>query len=289
MTAPATNAKTIRDLPAKIAELHRALEREPSSGAAAFALGCAWLEAGEPDHAIAILRRLSSGKGPYRKRAAVKLRDAENIKAQSRFPEAYVRHLFDQFSATYDDTMVHDLGYRAPQILWSLAQMLMIGLDGAIDILDLGCGTGLAGGAFKSLAQRLDGVDLSPLMIERAMARGIYGELAVDDLENFLENSRRHYDLLIAADAVVYFGDLSRLFHAARANLKPNGNFLFTAEKKADAGFSLGPKRRYRHSEEYLRAIAESAGLSCTGMLDCSPRNDAGKPVEGLAVALHRA
>ena len=71
--------------------------------------------------------------------------------------------------------MVHDLGYRAPQILRSLAEMLMIGLDGPLDILDLGCGTGLAGEAFKSLARRLDGIDLSPLMIERAKGRGIYG------------------------------------------------------------------------------------------------------------------
>ena len=71
------------------------------------------------------------------------------MNARSRFPEAYIRHLFDQFSATYDHTMVHDLDYRAPQILWSLAEMLMIGLDGPLEILDLGCGTGLAGEAFK--------------------------------------------------------------------------------------------------------------------------------------------
>jgi predicted TPR repeat methyltransferase len=281
-------AATIPDLPAKIAELHHALEREPNSGAVAFALASAWLQAGEPDQAIAILRRLSSGKGPYRKRAAEKLRDAENMKSRSRFPEVYVRHLFDQFSATYDHTMVQDLAYRAPQILRSLAEMLMIGLDGPLDILDLGCGTGLGGEVFKSLAKRLDGVDLSPLMIQHANAKGIYGELSVEDIETFLENSHRRYDLLIAADTVVYFGDLSRLLHAVRANLKPNGSFLFTAEKQAGPGFSLGPKRRYRHSDEYLRAAAESSGFSCVGILDCSPRNDAGEPVEGLAVALRR-
>ena len=50
-------------------------------------------------------------------------------------------------------------------------------------ILDLGCGTGLAGLAFQPLAARLDGVDLSPAMIEKARARGIYDHLDVADLE----------------------------------------------------------------------------------------------------------
>jgi predicted TPR repeat methyltransferase len=288
MSPPAGRTKPIPGLPEKIAEFRRALEREPNSDDAAFGLASAWLEAGVPDQALGILRRLSSGKGRYRKRAAEKLRDAEHMKSRSRFPEAYVRHLFDQFSATYDQTMVHDLDYRAPQILRSLADMLMIGFDGPLTILDLGCGTGLGGEAFKSVARRLDGVDLSPLMIERAKGKGIYSELVAEDLEAFLENSRRQYDLLVAADAVVYFGDLSRLLSAVYANLKPNGNFLFTTEKQAEPGFSLGPKRRYRHSGEYLRATAESAGLSLIGMLDCLPRNDAGEPVEGLAVALRR-
>ena len=288
MRLPAKKADTALDLTGRIAELHRASEREPDSAAKGFALACAWLEAGEPDRAAGILRRLAAGKGMYRNRAAAKLRDAEEMKALSRSPGVYVRYLFDQFSATYDHTMVHDLGYRAPQILRSLAEMLMIGVDGPLDVLDLGCGTGLAGEAFKSLARRLDGVDLSPQMIERAKAKGVYSELAVDDIENFLENSRRKYDLLIAADTLVYFGDLSRLFRAVRARLKPNGDFLFTTEKQADPGFSLGPKRRYRHSAEYLRAAAEAAGLNRIGILDCSPRLDCGQPVEGLAIALQR-
>ena len=53
-------------------------------------------------------------------------------------------------------------------------------------ILDLGCGTGLAGAAFKPLAARLDGVDLSPAMIEKARARQIYDHLQVADLQTAL-------------------------------------------------------------------------------------------------------
>ena len=57
--------------------------------------------------------------------------------------------------------------------------------------------------------------------------------------------------------------------------------------QSADAkGFELGPKRRWRHSESYLRSAAAAAGLDVAGLLECVPRTEAGKPVEGYAVAL---
>ena len=81
--------------------------------------------------------------------------------------------------------MIGQLGYAAPQILLDLAAMVMPGRE-RLSILDLGCGTGLAGAAFRPLAARLDGIDLSPAMIEKARARGIYDHLAVADLETAL-------------------------------------------------------------------------------------------------------
>ena len=38
-----------------------------------------------------------------------------------------------------------------------------------------------------------------------------------------------------------------------RRRLLPDGYFLFTVEKAEGDGFELGPKRRWRHSEAYLR------------------------------------
>ena len=69
--------------------------------------------------------------------------------------------------------MIGQLAYAAPQILRDLADLVMPGRE-QLAILDLGCGTGLAGAVFKPLAARLDGIDLSPAMIEKARARGIY-------------------------------------------------------------------------------------------------------------------
>jgi predicted TPR repeat methyltransferase len=186
--------------------------------------------------------------------------------------------------------MIGQLAYAAPQILLGLAAMVMSGRD-QLTILDLGCGTGLAGAAFKPLAACLDGVDLSPAMIHKARQRGFYRQLAVADLETALSSPQvfglsPHYDLILAADTLVYLGDLAKLFEDARTRLNPDGYFLFTVERAEGAGFELGPKRRWRHSEGYLRNLAEQAGFTVAGLVAATPRHEANHPVEGYAVAL---
>jgi len=209
------------------------------------------------------------------------------MKAQPRSDAGYVRHLFDQFAADYDQRMIGQLGYAAPRILRDLADMVMAGRD-SLAILDLGCGTGLAGVAFENLAHRLDGIDLSPAMVEKARARNLYDHLAVADIETALSGDDLAFDLIVAADTLVYLGELARVFADARRRLKPDGFFLFTVEAKSGEGFELGPKRRWRHSELYLRDLAETSGFEVIGLVACAPRHEANVPVEGFAVALSR-
>ncbi|HMH65521.1 MAG TPA: tetratricopeptide repeat protein, partial [Rhizomicrobium sp.] len=144
-------------LPTAIAELQRALRLDPGLTRARERIAAAWLAAGEADKALENLRALENPP-------AAMLAAAKAILAAPRSDAGYVRHLFDQFSADYDTRMIDQLGYAAPQILLDLAALVMPGRD-QLAILDLGCGTGLAGVAFKPLVTRLDGVDLSPAMI----------------------------------------------------------------------------------------------------------------------------
>ncbi len=268
-------------LPTAIAEFHRALRIDPSLEDARLNLAKAWLEAGEPEKAREALDAIED----HPQRGEL-IERAKAMRTQQRSDAGYVRHLFDQFSSDYDARMRGQLAYAAPEILRGLADL--IGLQFIRhEILDLGCGTGLGGMAFKDLATRLDGIDLSPAMIEKARAREIYDDLKVADLETALAQTSHRYDLLIAADTLVYLGDLDAVFDAAAHALKPGGTFLFTVEK-AQAGFELGPKRRWRHSESYLRDCAAVHGYEIAGLLAASPRTEAGQPVEGFAVALRR-
>ncbi len=268
-------------LPTAIAELQRALRLDPGLERARLLIAQAWLKAGEADRALENLRELDDA--PSEMIAA-----AQAIKSARRSDPGYVRHLFDQFSTDYDSRMIGQLGYAAPQILFDLASMVMPGRE-ALAVLDLGCGTGLAGAVFQHMAARLDGIDLSPAMIERARARGIYHHLEVADLESALASPGPGYDLIVAADTLVYLGDLEPVFNAARARLAPDGFFLFTLEQappELEEGFELGPKRRWRHGEAYVRRLAEEAGLMVAGLLAATPRHEAGQPVPGFAVAL---
>ncbi len=266
-------------LPTAIAELQRALRLDPNLDRARLLIAQAWLKAGEADKALESLRELDMP--PPEMIAA-----AQAIKQARRSDAGYVRHLFDQFSADYDSRMIGQLAYAAPQILLDLAGMVMPGRE-RLSIMDLGCGTGLAGLAFKPLAARLDGIDLSPAMIEKARVRGIYDHLTVADLESALTAEGPAYDLILAADTLVYLGDLAAVFKAAHARLAPDGFLLFTVEQAAE-GFELGPKRRWRHSETYLRSLAEETGFLVAGFLAATPRHEAGQPVPGFAVALAR-
>ena len=213
-------------LPTAIAELQRALRLDPDLARARALIAEAWLKAGEADKALEALHELDDP--PPAMIAA-----AQAIKAAARSDPGYVRHLFDQFSADYDTRMIGQLGYAAPQILLGLAEMVMPGRE-QLSILDLGCGTGLAGLAFRPLAARLDGVDLSPAMIEKARARGIYDHLEVADLESALAAPGPAYDLILAADTLVYLGDLASVFRAAHGRLASDGFFLFTVEQAAE-------------------------------------------------------
>ena len=271
----------VQNLPTAIAEFQRALRLDPDLVRARFLLGCAWLEAGESERALEAFANLD----PALPGLGEKIAEAEAIRARPRSDAGYVRHLFDQFSADYDSRMLSQLSYRAPQILRELANLTMPGRT-KLAILDLGCGTGLSGAAFKDLGARLDGIDLSPAMIEKARARDIYDHLSVGDIESGLGESL--YDLVLAADTLVYLGDLDAAMRAVAAALKADGYFLFTVETKDGEGFELGPKRRWRHSEPYLRDMAERHGIDVAGLLTCVPRMEAHAAVNGFAVALRK-
>ena len=272
---------------AAIAEFQRALRIDPSLDEARFHLGEAWLSAGEAEKALEAYAVIAPEYET--KKVAQRIADANAMQTRARSDEGYVRHLFDQFSGEYDARMRGQLSYRAPEILRELADLVIAPLENKLDILDLGCGTGLSGAPFKDIAARLDGVDLSPAMAAIARKRGLYNEIIIADLETALNETSHRYDLVLAADTFVYLGDLEAVFAGAARALRDNGYFLFTVEKSETADFALGPKRRWKHSESYLRRLAENADFDVAGLIACHARHEAGEPVEGLAVALHKS
>jgi predicted TPR repeat methyltransferase len=202
-------------------------------------------------------------------------------------PADYVAQLFDQYADSFDAHLTEDLGYRVPQLLRALLDGLGEPRSG-MRVLDLGCGTGLSGLAFRDCAAHLAGVDLSPRMIERARARGVYDELAVGEVVGALRAREAHWDLLIAADVFVYLGDLAAVLRAAARSLRPGGRLLFSVEAFEEAHYGLRAAGRYAHSAGYVRDLAEAAGLRVDSERAAVLRRNFGADVQGLLFALRK-
>ncbi|OAA80315.1 Methyltransferase domain-containing protein [Akanthomyces lecanii RCEF 1005] len=97
------------------------------------------------------------------------------------------RNLYDEWAATYDVEMAEkDQDYVGPLLTTSYALKVLQPLGVKIEdvtILDAGCGTGLVGLHLAKVgAKKIDGVDLSPGMLEVARNTGAYNKLEAADL-----------------------------------------------------------------------------------------------------------
>ena len=207
--------------------------------------------------------------------------------APPRAPDDYIRQEFDGFSASFD-TKLQKLQYRAPELVISAVEQECGPPEPRWDVLDAGCGTGLCGPQIRPWAASLTGIDLSEGMLEKARGRGVYDELIAGELTEHLRARRNTYDLTIAADVLVYFGDLQEVLSAAAGALKAGGRFIFTVEEAAEPGYLLTSSGRYSHSQRYVREALATAGLECRALVQVHLRLELGKPVNGLLVTAGR-
>lgn len=171
----------------------------------------------------------------------------------SRAPQDYIISYFNKFAEFFDAQLVDVLGYTAPEDL----HRLLAGTRRTFpDVLDLGCGTGLAGPLLQSLAGTLTGVDLSRKMLEKAEERRVYDWLIEGEILRTLECQPDCFDLIFAADVLIYFGDLVQLMSSVAQSLKPGGLFAFSIECTSDAGYTLLPSGRFAHSPAYIEELA---------------------------------
>jgi len=198
-----------------------------------------------------------------------------------------ILQVFNEFSSYFDSKMCQDLGYTGPEHLQDLIAS-EIGSAAGLNILDLGCGTGLAGVCFKQRAARLTGIDLSPDMIERAQSRGIYDQLEVAEITAWLERSQSQFDLIVACDCFVYFGDLRPVASHAAARLKPQGVFAFTMERGDRYPFHLTDTGRYTHHPDHIGEAAAHAGLIVARLEEGFLRMEAGVEATGLFALLRK-
>lgn len=180
--------------------------------------------------------------------------EVEALKPQAveRAPTDYIETKFDAFAERYDAKMIERLAYDVPEHL--AAMLRAIARPHAL-ALDLGCGTGLMVAALGGDLGHVTGVDISTAMLGLAAARGGYDTLIHDDILEYCTRNQSAFDLVLAADVLIYFGALDKLFTEIHRILAPGGHFVFSVER-GDEAWTLKRTGRFSHSLTYLQALA---------------------------------
>ena len=210
-----------------------------------------------------------------------------------RASNSYIEHYFDRYAETFNTTLTDKLGYRGPELM----RNSLLGIAspaGQYDILDLGCGTGLCAPQVVDFARSLIGVDLSAKMLEQARAHDAYDQLIKQEICAYLSTQSAAFDIVLAADTVIYFGDLRAVTVAVANALRPGGHFVFTIEAVEDeaqaaaSDFYLHASGRYRHTKAYVTATLAQAGLNLVHVADAVLREEIRRPVVGMLFTAQR-
>ena len=237
--------------------------------------------------------------------------------------------MFDDFADTFDEKL-GALQYKVPQLVGEAAYDLlkMSNMDSFNTVLDAGCGTGLAGRFLRPLvAGSLVGADLSQNMLKLAaectLTKGcglkeeddttraendddersktpLYDKLVSSDLEKVTideltnglpgDSLREGFDLIVAADVLVYFGDIQKVLNnfaqLSNGDDTKSSFLVFSCERIEDekappAGWKLQSSGRYAHSKSYVQDVASNAGFHPIGYEEIVPRQEKGEDVKG--------
>ncbi len=267
----------------------RAIEHDPGLAIAREQLGRLLYREGRADEAAEVYR-LWHTLDPSHPIAAHMASATGTMPPPPRASDRFVRFVFDRAADEYDAALVR-LGYEAPRLLHECAVETMSESSGPLDMLDLGCGTGLCGVLFRPMARRLVGVDLSPAMLQQARQRAVYEELQCEELGAYLGACVEKFDLVVAADVLCYFGELVDILARTSRVLRPGGLFLFSVEAMTEGdvsrGFALQEHGRYAHAAAYVQNGLRLAGLDLIQVRRAMLRFERGAPVDGLTVVAH--
>jgi len=265
----------------------RAIEISPDYASAHFNLGST----------LQKLKRSGEAEEQFKKVLEIKPDDEaalfmlQSLGAVSSIPEAapveHVRRIFDQCAGTFEKVLVQDLEYKTPELLFNLVYPH---LGKELNILDLGCGTGLGAQLYRPFAHKMTGVDISPKMLEKAAEKKIYDTLEVFDM--FQKWSfPRSFDLICCSDVFVYIGNLERIIGSISANLLQGGITAFSVERleDSDMDYRLHSGGRYSHSENYIKDCLSRHGLQVLEKAKADIRKQSGNTVEGLLIVAGKA
>ena len=273
-----TIQKAKGNLGAAIISYKRAIKIEPSLAAPYCNIGTCLKELNKQNEAIKFHKKalkLDPNNGTYQ-HALAALTGKKTMSA----PKDFIENLFDNYATNYDDSLVKKLEYRTPKLIADLILNYPFSVSLG-SILDLGCGTGLAGVELRGLCQNIEGIDLSQRMLTKAKQKNIYDKLNHTGILKYLSEAELDFDLFVAADVFIYVGELSEVFRLINSRNKRKGWLVFSTEDSENDGFFLEKSGRYSHSKAYIESLCMDFDYKLLHFSKTVLRKNKGKFVTG--------
>ena len=165
----------------------------------------------------------------------------------------HVAEIYDRWSATYDDYM-ETVGYRHPAVCVSLlARHVPAGDD---PMLDAGVGTGLIGAMMRLIGyDRIDGIDISAGMLDKARDKDIYAGLHLADMTKPLDLPPDHYRAIISCGVFTTGHVGSEGLVPLMAVCQPGGHIVTTVKTGGLWEDDIRPTLKQLESEGALRIL----------------------------------
>ena len=256
----------------------QALNIEPDCATTYGKIGTAFMEMGNTEVAIEAFKQVLNIEPGHL--IAQHILAALTGKQTVSVPNNYIEELFDGYAAKFDDGLVKKLEYKLPKLIADLISKYQTDVSIG-SILDLGCGTGLAGVEFKEFCHNIEGIDLSKKMLTEAKRKNVYDTLNHTGIIEYLSEATLDFDLFIAADVFVYVGELSEVFQLIKSRNKRKGMLVFSTEHTEKKGFFLEASERFSHSRGYIQGLCEEFDYKLLHFSKCNLRKEKGEILTG--------
>ena len=160
---------------------------------------------------------------------------------------------WDRRAAHFDDDFGHSIRTPAERAAWDRILDLMLPAAGALEALDIGCGTGFLSLELAFRGHRVTGIDFAPSMIAQArkkaaerLARIRYEEADAEQLP-FAAAS---FDIAVSRHLLWTLPHPERAMDEWIRVLRPSGR-LIIVDSQADVSALLEPLDHARKSSEY--------------------------------------
>ncbi|ABD45407.1 methyltransferase domain protein [Ehrlichia chaffeensis str. Heartland] len=204
-------------------------------------------------------------------------------------PENIIKQYFDYTSEHFVEHWLIAKQYKAHEYVKSLIINFFGNKSSYLNILDLGCGTGICGQflKMKSIGNHITGIDISNKMINIARGCFVNGKQAYNELINisifdFLKKNqnKKKYNVIILTEVLQYTGSLNPILKLLKTMLETDGIIIGLARRKKGSGFQfINEGDFFCHSDKYIKSSIIESGLQCSYSSYCKIY---GSQVEGI-------